>query len=176
MSLSPSESALETWCSTRCIGFFFIIITLSDGRRLIWLQRKPSRTARSAAYYAPRASEAHESRRHTYARHVTRVRDRRCLRAVYGGIVLHANTYSHAFEIHSPAWQRRDQWRRCTRTEEYKVVNAWPSKVSPRDADIVRAQKSGEILSASEILRIPLTRVSDSDSKSFPPAFTLGDV
>lgn len=76
----------------------------------------------------------------TYLRvtHVIRAGDTRCLHTVYEGIVFYVRLRAfirlqNAFTCVTAAY---DQWHRCA--EEYKDVNAWPSKVISRHARTMR--------------------------------------
>lgn len=107
-------------------ALFYWTLSATTPTRLIWLQRKPSRTW-FAAYYARRAREMHESTM-TYLRTTRHTREGHEVPSHRVRHCFPREAHSYAFEIHSPAWQQRDQWRRCARRKNIKMSTLDPWK------------------------------------------------
>lgn len=95
LSFSPSESVLSKLDARRGASVFFLLRLATPASNLSTKETVADSTIRCLLCVS-RDARRTRARRHTYARHVTRVRDRRCLRAVYGGIV-------HANRSHTPS-------------------------------------------------------------------------
>lgn len=137
--------------------------------RLIWLQRKPSRTSTIRCLLCMSrgrcAREMHESTM-TYLRTTRHAREGHEVpsHCVQRHCFLR-EALSYAFEIHSPAWQQRDQWRRCARRKNIKMSMLDPSKCHlVTRALCMRPKIEGNSQHPTYPISIPLTRAR-SNSK-----------